>query len=598
MSVGIDFGTSKSAAASTRIQGKLKHVVQLNAESKASSAPDSSELQIQRSIYSIPTAVAIKRGFNGSAGEQNPVFVVSFPDNDTQLLSDEWRKSDEGYFFVQSLKQKIGGEWKPDEKRSLSAQLKIPTDLLPRPEEMSARILDHLRSRLSAELQHPQLARFGAPVAITVPSFPTTASNNPPDDEKMLKREYRRYKAMYYAAWLAGFDHIELIEEPLAAAVYLESKFKPTDGKYTIVIDYGAWTCDIALFLKDRGRATQLIKTLSVIRADAKNGDNRVGGSHLDQLALQRIFGKQSGAEYRLEGQEIYEGTDIEPLDGVYQRAIAKMRETKEKWSNWEDSEEAYNKDPDNSVIRLPATQFKGEMTYQDWMELAQAEVSIIIAQLTQLLKDEHITDYDYVDRVLLVGGASRIPVLRKELEVKELFKPVTRHTLFTQTIKRVVQIDEPEWCVVRGAAQAAERLARDEAVFPRKSHYVYHLQVNADDGTSITTKELSSFQLPHRGKLIVICPQETQYLKIVLSIGFVVNVEYLYQVEVFTLKKHNAFRYGQEVILDYRVNYAGLFTLESRDSFTLHSDLKPYSDLNYDTLRHRRKQYGLHDLD
>lgn len=86
-------------------------------------------------------------------------------------------------------------------------------------------------------------------------------------------------EATMQAAKLAGFKHIELLQEPVAAATAYGLGSKNKDG-YWLVFDFGGGTFDAALVKSEEG-------ILSVLDTD---GDAWLGGKNLDEAIVDQII--------------------------------------------------------------------------------------------------------------------------------------------------------------------------------------------------------------------------------------------------------------------------------------------------------------------
>ena len=81
------------------------------------------------------------------------------------------------------------------------------------------------------------------------------------------------------AAKLAGFDHVELIQEPVAASVAygLDSKMKDA---YWVVFDFGGGTFDAALMKIEDG----------IMKPVDTAGNNKLGGKDIDKAIYENFF--------------------------------------------------------------------------------------------------------------------------------------------------------------------------------------------------------------------------------------------------------------------------------------------------------------------
>ena len=81
------------------------------------------------------------------------------------------------------------------------------------------------------------------------------------------------------AAELAGFQHCELLQEPIAASMAYGIDGKSIDGKW-LVFDFGGGTFDAALMSANEG----------IMKADDTEGDTHLGGKNLDYGIVDEII--------------------------------------------------------------------------------------------------------------------------------------------------------------------------------------------------------------------------------------------------------------------------------------------------------------------
>lgn len=123
------------------------------------------------------------------------------------------------------------------------------------PEELSSEVLKELRKYIVDD-----------DVRTAVITVPAMFDNTQQDATKR-------------AARMAGFDHVELIQEPVAASVAygLGSKMK---NSYWLVFDFGGGTFDAALMKIEDGIMTPIDTA----------GNNNLGGKDIDNAILEEIF--------------------------------------------------------------------------------------------------------------------------------------------------------------------------------------------------------------------------------------------------------------------------------------------------------------------
>ena len=122
-------------------------------------------------------------------------------------------------------------------------------------EDLSAEVLKKLKS-------FPQEDNFKS-VVITIPAMFN-------DNQKAATKK---------AAELAGFSQVELLQEPIAAAMAFGMDEKIQDGQI-IIFDFGGGTFDVCLVNIEEG----------IMQVKDTGGDNWLGGKNLDQAIVDEIM--------------------------------------------------------------------------------------------------------------------------------------------------------------------------------------------------------------------------------------------------------------------------------------------------------------------
>ena len=257
------------------------------------------------------------------------------------------------------------------------------------PVEVSAEILKALRERAEASL--------GGPVdgaVVTVPAYFDDAQRQATKD----------------AATLAGLPVLRLLNEPTAAAIAYGLD-NAAEGTY-VVFDLGGGTFDVSILKLTRG----------VFEVLATNGDSALGGDDFDH----RVF------------CWALEESKLPPLGAAdARRLMSKAREAKEMLTG-------HDAAPIVATL-ADGTRVDATLSAATFTEITRNLVAKTLAPVRRALRDAKLAPGD-VDGVVLVGGATRMPQIRRA--VAELFgqPPLTNLN--------------PDEVVALGAAIQANKLA------------------------------------------------------------------------------------------------------------------------------------------
>jgi molecular chaperone DnaK len=237
------------------------------------------------------------------------------------------------------------------------------------PPEISALILRQLKRNAERF--------FGAPVTqavITVPAYFNDAQRQATKD----------------AGRIAGLNVLRLVNEPTAAALAygLDKKKNGT----VVVYDLGGGTFDISILKLHDG----------IFEVIATNGDTHLGGDDIDNLliaiALDDIRG-DLGLDLRRSGETV-----ARVRKGVIEAKIALSAEMSAKLE-----------------VDLPGGKtYQREISREVFEQMIQPIIERTAGPCRQALKDAGLKP-EQIDDVVLVGGSTRIPKVRRL--VKELFK-------------------------------------------------------------------------------------------------------------------------------------------------------------------------------
>lgn len=274
-------------------------------------------------------------------------------------------------------------------KRTMGSDKKYASSNLGREqssEELSAEVLKTLKSFIKDEN-----------VNAAVITVPAAFKNN----QKEATRE---------AAKLAGFTHVELLQEPVAAAMAYGLDSKSKNG-FWLVFDFGGGTYDAALLKVEDG----------IMQVKDTEGDNYLGGKNLDLAIVDEIILPYLQDNYAMDSI----------LEDDYKRQILRdamkfyAEETKIKMS-FGDSHNILSDLGDIPGEDDNGDEFELDITVtQNDMEKALSPIfqkSIDISK--KLLERNNLKGSD-LDSLILVGGPTFSPVVRKMLE-QQITKPDT----------------------------------------------------------------------------------------------------------------------------------------------------------------------------
>ena len=278
-------------------------------------------------------------------------------------------------------------------KRKMGEDVKVPLgDKQFRPQEISAMILRALRDRASKHL-----GKDVNKAVITVPAYFNDAQR----------------QATIEAGHLAGLEVLRIINEPTAAALTYDPK--QTEGMRVLVYDLGGGTFDVSIVNTEGG----------VVEVLASHGDTALGGDDFDELLLNNVCDRF----------ETDHGIDLRDNRTSRARVLHAVEAAKRALSDhpFTRLEEEFIGEKDGVALHLN-------------MEIERTMFEVLIRPLIdktmdcvqKALDDAKLTARE-IDRIVLVGGSTRTPMVGAFLE-ERLQRPAHREI-------------NPDLCVAMGAA-------------------------------------------------------------------------------------------------------------------------------------------------
>lgn len=202
------------------------------------------------------------------------------------------------------------------------------------------------------------------------------------------------------AAKLAGFEHCELLQEPIAASMAFGLSSEEKNG-YWMVFDFGGGTFDAALLKVEDG----------IMQVFDTEGDNYLGGKNLDLALVNDIIIPYLKENYAIEG--ILSNPDKK---GILQEAMKTYTEEAKNQLSFQTSWDILSNlgdlgDDDNGEeIELDLT-LTQEQAFASMRPLFQKAVDIC----KKLLQRNNMTG-EQLTKLILVGGPTHSPLIRNML--------------------------------------------------------------------------------------------------------------------------------------------------------------------------------------
>lgn len=231
------------------------------------------------------------------------------------------------------------------------------------PEDLSAMVLRSLADDVEAATgERPTAA------VITVPAY----------------FNERQRRATRRAGEIAGLEVSRLINEPTAAALAFGLADKG-DREPFLVFDLGGGTFDVSI--------VELFDGIVEVRASA--GDNRLGGDDFDEALVKLV-------------EPLLDAAVLGAVPADRRRALLTLAAERTRRALTTSEEAAF------SVV-ADGTDLTTTVTAEAFEEAAAALVKRLRDPVIRALRDSHI-DVKALSDIVLVGGATRMPVVRKAL--------------------------------------------------------------------------------------------------------------------------------------------------------------------------------------
>ena len=260
------------------------------------------------------------------------------------------------------------------------------------PQEISAFILRKLKERAEKQLGHAV-----EKAVITVPAFFN-------ETQREATRE---------AGVLAGLEVARIINEPTAALLAYDPH--PDKMERLLVYDLGGGTFDVSIVQIEQG----------VVEVLSSHGDTRLGGDDFDQLLLDMVCD-----DFHRE-----HGVNLRQSPAARSRVLRAVEEAKKRLSAEPVAkiEEEFIAEKGGAPLHL-----RREIQGNDYEALIEPLLAKTLKCVDDAISDAKL-NATQIDKVVLVGGASRTPMVRQLLQ-EQLGQPIHDEV-------------NPDLCVAMGAA-------------------------------------------------------------------------------------------------------------------------------------------------
>jgi len=260
------------------------------------------------------------------------------------------------------------------------------------PQEISAIILKRLK-----EIAEAQLGHAVRKAVITVPAYFS-------DTQRQATRE---------AGEIAGLEVARIINEPTAAALVYEAA--QHQGKRILVYDLGGGTFDVSVVRIEQG----------VVEVISSHGNNHLGGDDFDHKIVEHV----------LEHLKLKHGVDVADRPQAMARILRSAEDAKKQLSDhpYARIAEEYLAEHSGQPVNLDL-----ELSREEYEDMIAPFIEETLGAIHIALESAGLTS-SQVDEILLVGGATRTPLIRRRLV--EAFGTQPRGEV------------DPDLCVAMGAA-------------------------------------------------------------------------------------------------------------------------------------------------
>lgn len=193
----------------------------------------------------------------------------------------------------------------------------------------------------------------------------------------------------------SGFSQIELIDEPTAAAIYYSSKEKVEIGEKILVYDLGGGTFDVSLIEKREKGFIPLTAPLGIGRCGGVDFQRKIYEDIVNSFSDEIVPMLSSGT---IGARQFAFMLEAECIKIKHHLSTASKAE---------------------AVINLPGSfEFKNyEITREKFEGMIKEDIELTCSKIEDIVKNSGVK-MEEIDRILLVGGSSRIPYIEEMIGI------------------------------------------------------------------------------------------------------------------------------------------------------------------------------------
>ncbi len=299
------------------------------------------------------------------------------------------------------------------------------------PPQASAVILRHLREMMARTLNDSKYLLDSA--VVTMPAY----------------FNHNQIEATRQAGELAGYEVVELLHEPTAAAMYYSWVENHGDAVY-LVYDLGGGTFDVSVIRRRLGD----YEVLSV------SGDPFLGGDDFDRLLATHLIER---GKWTIEGRAAARPRRVRPPKSLFDPSTSAGAVHFGRLVHVAEGIKIALTDAERVERYVPG------LTYTEDGKAVALEATVARADFNRLIKDKVDRTIDCcrdalarardragvglsdVDYVVLVGGSSRVPLVRRTVRAAFCNPDLPEHVRSPEPL-----LHEPDLCVAYGAALRA----------------------------------------------------------------------------------------------------------------------------------------------